>query len=64
MKVEGKKIVTLNDDERAILRRAEGILDELSEHLGNEEHFDFADISESIHYILHTAHFETDYAQE
>ena len=64
MKVKGKKIVTLTDEERAIFRQAENILDELSEHLGDEDHFDFADISESIHYILCTGCFETDYAQE
>ena len=64
MTITGKKIVTLTEAERETLRAAEELLDALADALGNEDHFDFNDISETLYYIRHTDKFEVDFTQE
>ena len=64
MTITGKKIVTLADVEREILRAAEDLLDELSKALGDEEHFDFNQLAETLYYIRDTDKFEIDFNEE
>lgn len=64
MTITGKKVVTLTEAEREILRAAEDLLGTLAEALGNEDHFDFNELSETLYYIRRTDKFEIDFAQE
>ena len=64
MTITGKKIVTLADVEREILRAAEDLLDELSKALGDEEHFDFEKLAETLYCIRATGTFEIDFNEE
>lgn len=64
MIIAEKKIVTLTESERMTLQDAEELLDALAEALGNDDHFDFNEISETLYYIRHTDKFEVDYTQE
>ena len=64
MTITGKKIITLTDIEREILRAAEDLLDELSKALGDEEHFDFTKLAETLFYIRDTGTFEIDFNEE
>ena len=62
MKISGKKIVSLTDEERAVLRAAEVLLIELADALGTDE-FDFDDLADSLCYVRTTDKFETDFEQ-
>ncbi len=64
MTITGKKIITLTEEEREILRAAEDLLDELSKALGDEEHFDFTKLAETLYYIRATDKFEIDFNEE
>ena len=63
MKITGKKIVSLTDEERAVLHQAMQVLDALSEALGNDEFYDFEEIGELLYYIRTTDKFEMDFEQ-
>ena len=63
MKITGKKIVSLTDEERAVLHQAIQVLDALSEALGNDEFYDFEEIGELLYYIRTTDKFEMDFEQ-
>ena len=63
MTISGKKIVSLTDEERAVLQRAIELLDALSEALGNDEFYDFEGIGETLYYIRTTDKFEMDFEQ-
>ena len=64
MIITGKKIITLTDDEQEILRAAEDLLDELSKALGDEKHFDFEKLAETLFCIRDTGTFEIDFNEE
>ena len=64
MIITGKKIITLTDDEQEILRAAEDLLGELSKALGDEEHFDFEKLAETLYRIQATGTFEIDFNEE
>ena len=63
MTISGKKIVSLTDEERAVLQRAIELLDALSEALGNDEFYNFEEIGETLYYIRTTDKFEMDFEQ-
>ena len=64
MIIEGKKIITLTEQEREILTSAGNLLDDLADAIGNEDYFDFNELSETLYYILQTGKFEIDYTQK
>jgi hypothetical protein len=57
MTITGEKIVALGDDERIILQNAINVLDKLSEHIGNDEYYDFDDVADILYRIRHTDKF-------
>ena len=63
MKISGKKIVSLTDEERAVLQLAIDLLVGLADEIGNESGFDFADLADSLYYVRTTDKFEIDFEQ-
>ena len=63
MTITGKKIVVLSADERVTLQAAIDLLMSLSEAVGNDDYFDFDEISDTLHYIKTTDKFEIDFEQ-
>lgn len=63
MKVEGKKIVALEDEERATLQNAIDLLNALSDAVGNDEYYDFDDLADTLYYIRITDKFEISFEQ-
>ena len=63
MTITGKKVVKLTIEEKDVLANAIELLDKLSEALGNDEFYDFADLSETLYYIHATDKFEMDFEQ-
>ena len=63
MTISGKKIVKLNDEERAVLQSAIDLMSALSEALGNDEFYDFEEIGDLLYYIRTTDKFEMDFEQ-
>jgi hypothetical protein len=63
MKIEGKKIVALEDEERATLQNAINLLNALSDAVGNDEYFDFDDVADTLYYIRSTDKFEVSFEQ-
>lgn len=63
MTITGKKIVTLNDDERAILEAAIDLLTDLSDAVGNDNYFYFDETADTLCYIRNTDKFEIDFEQ-
>ena len=63
MTIAGKKIIMLEDEERAILQNAIDLLNALSEAVGNDDYCDFDDIADTLHYIRTTDKFEIDFEQ-
>ena len=63
MTIAGKKIIKLEDEERAILQNAIDLLNALSEAVGNDDYYDFDDIADTLHYIRTTDKFEIDFEQ-
>lgn len=63
MTITGKKIVVLSADERATLQAAIDLLMNLSESVGNDDYFDFDEISDTLYYIKTTDKFEIDFEQ-
>lgn len=63
MTITGKKIVVLNDDERAILEAAIDLLTSLSEAVGTDNYFDFDETADTLLFIRNTDKFEIDFEQ-
>lgn len=63
MTITGKKIVTMDDSDRAILQQAMELLYSLSEAVGNDEYYDFDDLADTLHYIRTTDKFEVNFEQ-
>ena len=63
MTVTGKKIVTMDDSDRAVLQQAIDLLNSLSEAVGNEEYYDFDDLADTLYYIRATDKFEVNFEQ-
>lgn len=63
MTITGKKIVTMEDSDRAILQQAMELLYSLSEAVGNDEYYDFDDLADTLHYIRATDKFEVNFEQ-
>ena len=63
MTITGKKIITMEESDRAVLQSAIDLLNSLSDAVGNEEYFDFDDIADTLHYIKTTDKFEIDFEQ-
>lgn len=63
MTIAGKKIIKLENEERAILQNAIDLLNALSEAVGNDDYYDFDDIADTLHYIRTTDKFEIDFEQ-
>lgn len=61
MIISGKKIVALTVDERKKLMDAEDVLEALSDALGNDKFYDFAELIDIIYQIRHTDKFEMDF---
>ena len=63
MTITGKKIVTMEESDRAILQQAIDLLISLSEAVGNDEYYDFDDLADTLHYIRTTDKFEVSFEQ-
>ena len=63
MKIEGKKIVALEEEERATLQNAINLLNALSDAVGNDDYFDFDDVADTLYYIRSTDKFEVSFEQ-
>ena len=63
MTITGKKIVTMEESDRAILQQAIDLLNSLSEAVGNDEYYDFDDLADTLYYIRTTDKFEVNYEQ-
>ena len=63
MTIAGKKIVTMEENDRAILQQAIDLLNALSDAVGNDEYFDFDDLADTLYYIRTTDKFEVNFEQ-
>ena len=63
MTITGKKIVTMEESDRAILQQAIDLLNRLSEAVGNDEYYDFDDLADTLYYIRTTDKFEVNFEQ-
>lgn len=63
MTITGKKIVTMEESDRAILQQAIDLLNSLSEAVGNDEYYDFDDLADTLYYIRTTDKFEVNFEQ-
>ena len=63
MTITGKKIVTMEESDRAILQQAIDLLNSLSEAVGNDEYYDFDDLADTLYYIRSTDKFEVSFEQ-
>ena len=63
MTITGKKIVTMEESDRAILQQAIDLLNALSDAVGNNEYYDFDDLADTLYYIRSTDKFEVDFEQ-
>ena len=63
MTITGKKIVTMEDSDRAVLQQAIDLLNSLSEAVGNDEYYDFDDLADTLYYIRTTDKFEVSFEQ-
>ena len=63
MTITGKKIVTLDDKERAVLQSAIDLLNALSEAVGDDTYFDFEEVADTLYYIRTSGPFEVDFEQ-
>ena len=63
MTITGKKIVTMEESDRAILQQAIDLLNSLSEAVGNDEYYDFDDLADTLYYIRSTDKFEVNFEQ-
>lgn len=63
MTITGKKIVTMEESDRAILQQAIDLLNSLSEAVGNDEYYDFDEVADTLYYIRSTDKFEVNFEQ-
>lgn len=63
MTITGKKIITLDDKERAVLQSAIDLLNALSEAVGDDTYFDFEEVADTLYYIRTSDPFEVDFEQ-
>ena len=63
MIITGKKIITLDDKERAVLQSAIDLLNALSEAVGDDTYFDFEEVADTLYYIRTSDPFEIDFEQ-
>ena len=63
MTIAGKKIVTMEESDRAILQQAIDLLNALSDAVGNDEYYDFDDLADTLYYIRSTDKFEVSFEQ-
>ena len=63
MTITGKKIVTMEESDRAILQQAIDLLNSLSEAVGNDEYYDFDVLADTLYYIRTTDKFEVSFEQ-
>ena len=63
MTITGKKIVTMEESDRAILQQAIDLLNALSDAVGNDDYFDFDDVADTLYYIRSTDKFEVSFEQ-
>lgn len=63
MNVTGKKIITLDDKERAVLQSAIDLLNALSEAVGDDTYFNFEEVADTLYYIRTSGPFEIDFEQ-
>lgn len=63
MTITGKKIVTMEENDRAILQQAIDLLNSLSEAVGNDEYYDFDEVADTLYYIRSTDKFEVNFEQ-
>ena len=64
MTITGKKIITMEESDRAVLQSAIDLLNSLSDAVGNEEYFDFDDLADTLYYIRTTDKFEIDFEEK
>lgn len=64
MTITGKKIVKLTIEEKDVLANAIELLNKLSEELGDDDFYDFADLSETLYYIRADGEFESEYFEQ
>ena len=63
MTITGKKIITLDDKERAVLQSAIDLLNALSDVVGDDTYFDFEEVADTLYYIRTSGPFEVDFEQ-
>lgn len=63
MTITGKKIIALDDKERAVLQSAIDLLNTLSEAVGDDTYFDFEEVADTLYYIRTSDPFEIDFEQ-
>ena len=63
MTISGKKIITLDDKERAILQSAIDVLNALSDAVGDDTYFNFEEVADTLYYIRTSGPFEIDFEQ-
>ena len=63
MTIAGKKIVTLDDKERAVLQSAIDLLNALSDAVGDDTYFNFEEVSDTLYYIRNSGPFEVNFEQ-
>lgn len=61
MKIKGKKIVELGENEKKILEEAAGVLFEIHEEIGSEDYYDFEDLGTILDSIRFHGPFEIDF---
>ena len=64
MIITGKKIVKLTLEEKDVLANAIDLLNALSKALGDDDFYDFLELSETLYYIRDTGEFETEYFEQ
>ena len=61
MKLSGKKIVELSENERATLKAAADIMSELEDEIGSDDYYDFASLMTILDSIQYHGPFEIDF---
>ena len=64
MIITGKKIVKLTLEEKDVLANAIELLNALSEALGDDDFYDFSELSETLYYIRANGEFESEHFEQ
>lgn len=64
MTITGKKVVKLTLEEKYVLADAINLLNALGKALGNDDFYDFADLSEALYCIREDGEFESEYFEQ